>query len=96
MIKLDLKTGMSDIKSKSEDEIEQAAGMSWGARAAACYVLVVKTTDKLTKLKYLIRAEDNRHEALEHAALAGDGGKFVNELQKELDAHRSAALKSIT
>jgi hypothetical protein len=95
MIKLDIKAGLKEVKEKTEEQIEQSAAITWAQRAAACYIVCQKTPEKLQKLVWLLRGEDNRHEAIEHSALVENQGKFTHELQIELDKYRDAALESI-
>ena len=73
----------SEVASKSEAVLERETAKKWAARALACY-----------RRGWLLRAESYRHEALEHAALAGDHGKLVGELQSQIDRVRQAKTKT--
>lgn len=62
-------SALREVTSKSEAAIERETAMKWAARALACQ----KRYDETGALRWLLRAESYRHEAIEHAALAGTG-----------------------
>lgn len=69
-----------EVALKSEAQVERASAGQWLARALACYHKY-----KITKkISWLLRAEQYRHEALEHASGAGDGGKLVGVLERRI------------
>ena len=70
---------------KEEEEVEIETAYKWASRAIACFQLHAET--KLTK--WLIKGEDYRHEALEHAALAKDRGDTLNIIEDEIEKHRT-------
>jgi hypothetical protein len=90
---LDVNSAVQDMLTKSEEDIQKEAGNTWAARACACYLLAGKAYSPKERLRWLLRAEDNRHEAIEHSALVEDGGVFTNAIQKEIEPYRKAALK---
>ena len=73
-----------EVREKSADKIERETARRWAARATACYA----RSRGEGGVRWLLRAEDYRHEALEHAALAEDGGCLVGEIERELRAVR--------
>lgn len=90
-----------EVSLKSEEQIELETAENWAARAVACYVRAAKelgSRDDLFGEKYMewfIRAEDFKHEALEHGAQVGDGGATVKELEVLiLEAKSKAKRKS--
>lgn len=70
-----------EVAEKSDAEIEREIALKHAARSIACRKQYVNTG----KAEWLIRAERWRDEALEHAAMVGDYGKFVAGMQKVLD-----------
>lgn len=85
----DARAARREVLSKSEADIERETALKWASRALACYALFEETRAP----KWLLRAEDYRHEALEHAATAGDGGRLVGQVQSRLDEVRPAGLE---
>lgn len=77
----DLPPAREEMKTKSDVDIEVETAYKWGARSVACYEMFKETDDT----KWLLKAEDYRHETLEHAALAKDGGKTLGAIEKMLD-----------
>lgn len=71
---------MQEIATKSAAAIERASALKW-----ADYALAARALHRRTKeAQYARRAEDYRHEALEHAALAEDGGKTLRRIERLL------------
>jgi hypothetical protein len=77
----DLPAAREEMKGKTDQELEIETAWKWGARAAACYELFESTKET----NWLLKAEDYRHETLEHAALAKDNGETLVEIEKLLD-----------
>lgn len=73
-----------EVGKKSEEALERETAEKWASRALACYHRYVEGHG----LSWYLRGESYRHEALEHAALAGDGGKLVGKLTRRIDAAR--------
>lgn len=92
---LKIEEALQELQDKPDAMIEFETSVKWGARAAASYILSHQSLTNVDKVHWLIRAEDSRHEALEHASLIGDEGAVLNELQKEIDQYRDEALKAI-
>lgn len=80
----------TEVKNKSDSEIERETAKKWAARAIACYEEYHSTNS----LKWLLRADNYRHEALEHASIVGDRGRLVGQLQKEIDLIKKKKLGS--
>ena len=74
-----------EVASKSDATIERETARKWTARAVACYARAKKSRTDAARGKWRERAKGYRDEALEHAALVGDGGKTVKRVQRELD-----------
>lgn len=70
-----------EIASKSDARIERDVAEGWASRAVACYRLYARSN----KIIYLTRADNYRHEALEHASAVNDFGRTVCELQTQID-----------
>jgi hypothetical protein len=73
-----------EVTTKSAATVERETANKWAARAIACYTQCVETGE----LRWRLRGDDYRHEALEHAALIGDNGKTVARLQVRIDRVR--------
>lgn len=82
--KLDIEAALAEVQEKSEQQIESETAHKWAARAIACFQLHHTTGE----LRWLLRGNDNRHEALEHAALVEDGGATMLALSQEMDHAR--------
>jgi hypothetical protein len=74
----------SELREKSHKDIERETADKWAGRAAAAYQLAEETGDT----DWLRRADDFRHEALEHAAMSEDFD-FLAELKGKIDGFRS-------
>lgn len=81
----DVEGAKKEVQAKKETEIEVETAYKWASRAIACFELHKETE----LIKWLLKGEDYRHEALEHAALAKDGGDTLNAIEKEIEKHRT-------
>lgn len=77
---LDVPTALDEVTSKSDPVIERETSAKWASRAVACYCKFAETGDA----EWLMRAEDYKHEALEHAAMCEDGGATVAEAEEAM------------
>ncbi len=78
---LDVTKALAEVQEKSQADIECETAYVWGSRAVACYGLFKATND----VSWYVRATHYRDEALEHAAMVGDHGKFVGHVQRMID-----------
>ena len=76
----DFQTALKEIQEKSDSVIQIETAYKWGSRAIVCYRIYKKTRD----LKWLQRAEDYKHEAIEHASLAEDGFETLKAVAERL------------
>lgn len=74
-----------EVGSKSDRVIQRETAERYAARAIVCY----RRHRRTGRVSWLLRAEDFRHEALEHAALVGDGGKLVGRVEERIKKERS-------
>lgn len=81
---LDIDEALKEVQEKDEDKIESETAYKWASRSIASYMMYEKTGE----LKWLIAAEDRRHEALEHASMIEDDGKILSEIRAEIDKHK--------
>lgn len=77
---------VDEVLHKTDSQINVETAYKWAARSVVAYVQFTKTEG----IEWLLRAEDYRHEALEHAALVGDGGELTRLLEASMDAYRPA------
>lgn len=89
--KFDIDGALKEVQEKSEEEIEISTAYKWASRAIACFQLYKKTG----KVKWLIPGFDYFGESLEHASKAMNGGKTVEEIQKEVDKYRDEAIQKM-
>jgi len=82
-----LQDALTEVNTKSDEVINRETAKKWAARALACYGNAKKTTGA-ARQEWLLRAADYSHEALEHGALIGDGGRTVGALEKSFDVVR--------
>lgn len=94
-MELDIETHLNEVQTKSEAEIEYETAQTWASRSAAAYHLVTQVPDLGNKIAWLMRAEDLRHEAVEHSSLADDEGNVLKQLKEVLQPHRELAISSI-
>jgi hypothetical protein len=73
-----------EVATKSDATIDRETALKWAGRAVACYQRYAATG----KIRWLLRAENHEHEAMEHAALVGDRGKTLRAVQDELERAR--------
>lgn len=62
----------------SDAALERSTARKWCAMSLAC----LERYESSGSSRWLARALDYRHEALEHAALVGDGGRLVGQVQR--------------
>jgi len=79
-VMLDVQAALDEIVNKSESQIQIETAHKWAARAIACYMLYGKTQH----IGWLTRAEEYRHEAIEHAAVAEDGCYTLKKLDRQM------------
>jgi hypothetical protein len=77
---------VDEVLHKTDRTINIETAYKWAARAVVAYIQFTKTES----FEWLLRAEDYRHEALEHAALVGDNGVLTGMLEAQIDAYRPA------
>lgn len=92
---LDIGKAMREITTKTEEQIEQETAITWAARAVACYQLVLRSVDRRQQTLLFSQADDFKHEALEHASLAGDRGQLLNQLATAIEESRNNALEFV-
>lgn len=80
---------MLEVMSKSESQIEHESAIKWASRAAACYELAKTSTDLKLRIRWLMRAEDMRHEAIEHGALAKDHCDTLTMVEESLKPYKA-------
>ena len=76
----------NEILTKTDKTINIETAYKWAGRAVAAFDQYRKTGT----LEWVLRGEDYRHEALEHASLVGDGGELLAMLEKQIDIYRPA------
>lgn len=86
------KKAVAEVVAKTEEQIERETAEKWAACAVACYRQASKAVKKASGMnrasgEWLLRAEDYRHEALEHGSLAEDL-TFFKKMKKEIDQER--------
>lgn len=78
---------LREVRAKTDEQIDRATSRKWADRALACLIVAGKAQGARRE-KWMMRFEDYSREALEHAALSGDGGKLVGKIQREIDRAR--------
>lgn len=77
---LNIQAALEEVLNKSESQIQIETAHKWAARAIACYRLYGRTKH----LHWLTRAEEYRHEAIEHAAVAEDSCITLKKLDRQM------------
>lgn len=83
-----LKAAAKEISEKTDSDIQIETAFKWASRAIVCYRLYKGTG----KIAWLQRAEDYKHEAIEHASLAADDFKTLKTVAVELEMESSLAV----
>ena len=81
-------TAIREVHAKSDATIERETAQKWLARAVAC-CRERTTASGAAREEWSRRAWEYRAEALEHAALVGDGGRTVAAIEGEIDREMS-------
>lgn len=79
---------LAEVGSKTQAEVDVETAWRWAERAVACSRASreARRAGAAARASELARrADDARHEALEHAALAGDYGETVRLVQVAVD-----------
>lgn len=87
---LNLNAAAKEISEKTDSTIQIETAYKWASRSIVCYRLFVSTG----KLTWLQRAEDYRHEAIEHASLAEDDYKALRDVTDVLREEAGKATAS--
>lgn len=69
------------MRLRSNASIERETSRKWASRSIARYARYLSTGDA----KWLVLSSDYKNEALEHAAMVGDYGKFVSQIQRRIE-----------
>jgi hypothetical protein len=86
--KLDVPAALKELAEKDQQAIEEETAYKWASRAIACYLLFQETDEA----EWLLRGDDYRHEAVEHAALMLDPECAVlKDLTLRMQEYRNAA-----
>lgn len=80
-----------EVVRKSDARLQRETALKWSSRAQQCWAEYLATG----KMSWRDRAFDYRHEAIEHAALVGDGGKLVGEVERKLGFKVVDVLRSL-
>ena len=91
---LDVEKALKELQEKSMADIERATALTWGARAVASYRLAKESKSAIARFQHFYEAENYRQEALEHAAMAEDGGDLLRLLYDEIEQVRAEVLKA--
>ena len=78
------RSALHEVTTKSAAAIDRATAYRWASRALACYTKFSSTR----RINWLLRAEDARHEALEHAGTSDPSGRLVRAIARQLAAVR--------
>ena len=85
---IDVDAALIEITTKSAQQIERETARAWAARAIACWRLA-RGVNIARGTQLYRQADDYEHEALEHAALARDGGATLAEVEGAFVVERS-------
>ena len=77
-----IQKALREVVERPDTLIEQTTAETWAYRALACYEKHRQTRDPAWR----DRAKGYADEALEHAALARDGGKSLRVIEKALES----------
>jgi len=83
----DVRGALEEVLTKSEGLIQRETAYKWASRAIACYTLYAENQE----LHWALRAEEYRHEAIEHAAVAEDDCATLSFIEQKMKA---AALRA--
>ena len=90
---LDIEKAMSEVRSKTGEEVDRETATTWASRAIASYRICTTTTATREKVERFSEGDDYRHEALEHAGTGGDPEASAR-VARETKAAREEALDS--
>lgn len=80
--RLDIAAAKRELQTKSPSDIEKETAYKWCSRALASVLLLKEAKTSKEALSWRLKAEDFRHEAIEHAALVEDDCKTVKKLTR--------------
>jgi hypothetical protein len=89
VMSFDFQSALTEIQEKSDSKIQIETAYKWGSRAVVCYRIYQKTKD----LTWLQRAEDYKHEAIEHASLADDDFETLKLVTERLKQESTAVVE---
>lgn len=86
---LDVQSARKELQEKSLLDIERATAVTWASRAAACLDLAKEQPALADKSARLREAENDRQEAIEHAAMTEDL-EFLKQIIQAIGRHQTA------
>ncbi len=95
MPNIDIEKGLKELREKSIVEIERATAITWGGRAAASFRLSREAATPAQRVQRFHDGETYRGEAMEHAAMAEDGGALLRAIHDEVEAERGPAQEAL-
>jgi len=90
---INLHKARMELISKTLKQIQTETAFTWASRAIVAFENSAKVKNPDVAMKWLLEAEEYKHEALEHAALLEDGGKLLKKLCLEFK-HNYEQLKA--
>lgn len=85
-LNLDIDAAIIEVQQKSIQQVHRETAATWVSRAIASWRLMRTAAPPGRQLARRLEAEDYGQEALEHAALARDGGVTLAEVEAALEA----------
>lgn len=92
---IDIEKGLKELREKTIVEIERATAITWGGRAAASFRLSREAATPAERVQRFHDGETYRGEAMEHAAMAEDGGALLRAIHDEVEAERGTASEAL-
>lgn len=78
---LDVKAAIKELEVKSIEDIQRETAWKWASRACASFQKASEQKSLKAAVKWLMEAEEYKHEAVEHAALVEkEDGKLLKEV----------------
>lgn len=88
----DVKAAQAELNTKRYDDIQRETACKWAGRAAASYQDLIDGRPE--KLTLWTLGQEYMHEALEHAALCGDGS-LVKDIKDAILPYVTGALNAM-
>jgi hypothetical protein len=93
---LDVKEAIKELRDKTLEDIQRETAWKWASRACAAFQKASEQKSLKDAVKWLLEAEEYKHEAIEHAALIDkEDNKLLKDIVHEIHEFQKKTVKLV-